>query len=68
MIKLPEPNIKACHCHSTEQLKQYGRDLLEEAAKVAQETVCDTHIPTGIRIYGTRAATAIRALIKEIPE
>ena len=66
MIKLPEPNIRACHCHSTDQLKQAVRDAYEEAAKVAQATVCDTHIPTGINIYGTRAAKAIRALIKEI--
>lgn len=38
MPKLPEPNIKACHCHSTEQLKQYGRDLLEDAAQIAWKT------------------------------
>jgi hypothetical protein len=37
----------------------------EECAKVAQETVCDQHIPTGIKIYGTRAAKAIRARGKE---
>jgi hypothetical protein len=30
-------------------------------AKVAQETVCDTHLPTGVKIYGYRAAVAIRA-------
>jgi hypothetical protein len=33
----------------------------EACAKVAQETICDTHIPTGVNIYGTRAAKAIRA-------
>lgn len=33
----------------------------EECAKLAQETVCDTHIPTGIHIYGTKVAKAIRA-------
>jgi len=39
-----------------------GKVLEREAcAKVAQETICDTHIPTGINIYGTRAAKAIRA-------
>ena len=48
------------------QLKQAVRDVLEQAAKVAQETVCDTHTPTGINVYGTRAAKAIRALIEEI--
>ena len=33
----------------------------EACAKLAQETICDTHIPTGITIYGTRVAKAIRA-------
>jgi hypothetical protein len=33
----------------------------EACAKVAEQTVCDTHIPTGVRIYGSRAAAAIRA-------
>ena len=30
-------------------------------AEIAASTVCDEHIPTGIKIYGTRAARAIRA-------
>jgi hypothetical protein len=33
----------------------------EACAKLAESTVCDTHLPTGVRIYGTRAAAAIRA-------
>ena len=33
----------------------------EECAQVAAATVCDTHLPTGFRIYGTRAADNIRA-------
>ena len=33
----------------------------EACAKLAETTVCDTHLPTGVRIYGTRAAAAIRA-------
>ena len=33
----------------------------EACAALAQATVCDTHIPTGVKIYGTRAAAAIRA-------
>jgi hypothetical protein len=33
----------------------------EACAKLAQSTVCDTHIPTGVKIYGTAAAKAIRA-------
>jgi len=35
---------------------------LEKAAKVAETTICDTHIPTGVDIYGSRAAKNIRAL------
>ena len=39
-----------------------GRKLEREACAVlAEKTICDTHIPTGINIYGTRAAKAIRA-------
>lgn len=33
----------------------------EACAKLAESTICDTHLPTGVRIYGTRAAAAIRA-------
>lgn len=33
----------------------------EACAEVAEQTVCDTHLPTGVKIYGTRAAKAIRA-------
>jgi hypothetical protein len=36
-------------------------DEREACAVLAQQTICDTHIPTGINIYGTRAAKAIRA-------
>ncbi len=32
----------------------------EACAKLAEETVCDTHLPTGYKIYGTRVAKAIR--------
>jgi hypothetical protein len=48
-----------------EQMLQFRRDALEEAAKVAQTTICDTHTPTGVKIYGQRAGKAIRALLKE---
>ena len=41
---------------------------LEEAAKLATATVCDTHLPTGVKIYGTRAGAAIRALKGKINE
>lgn len=33
----------------------------EACAEIAASTVCDEHLPTGIKIYGTRAAKAIRA-------
>ena len=33
----------------------------EACAKLAASTICDTHIPTGVKIYGTVAAKAIRA-------
>ena len=33
----------------------------EACAVLAEKTICDTHIPTGINIYGTRAAKSIRA-------
>ena len=32
----------------------------EACAEIAASTVCDEHLPTGIKIYGTRAAKAIR--------
>lgn len=32
----------------------------DACAQVAAQTVCDTHIPTGVKIYGSRAAKAIR--------
>ncbi len=33
----------------------------KECAALAEKTICDKHIPTGVSIYGTRAAKAIRA-------
>ena len=33
----------------------------EACAQLAAQTACDLHVPTGIKIYGTRAAKAIRA-------
>lgn len=33
----------------------------EACAALAEQTVCDTHLPTGVKIYGTRAAKVIRA-------
>lgn len=45
----------ACAAHAREM-------ALSEAAMVAAATVCDTHIPTGVKIYGSRAGKAIEAL------
>ena len=33
----------------------------EACALLAKKTVCDTHIPTGVKIYGTAVSKAIRA-------
>lgn len=33
----------------------------ESCALLAEQTICDTHLPTGINIYGSRVAAAIRA-------
>jgi hypothetical protein len=33
----------------------------EACANLAEETVCDTHLPTGVKIYGWRVSKAIRA-------
>ena len=36
-------------------------DEREACAKLAETTVCDVHLPTGTKIYGSRVAAAIRA-------
>jgi hypothetical protein len=46
--------------YATERAAEWA---LNRAATIAAQTVCDTHTPTGVKIYGTRAAKAIRALI-----
>jgi hypothetical protein len=45
----------------TAQYKQLILAEREACAKLAATTVCDIHIPTGVKIYGTAAAKAIRA-------
>jgi len=42
-------------------VREAERREREACAKIAESTVCDTHLPTGVRIYGTQAAVAIRA-------
>jgi hypothetical protein len=44
----------------TAQYKQLILAEREACAKLAAITVCDIHIPTGVKIYGTVAAAAIR--------
>ena len=44
-----------------EALETARADEREECAKLAETTVCDVHLPTGTKIYGSRVATAIRA-------
>lgn len=44
-----------------ERIEKAVLDEREACAMLAQKTVCDTHIPTGVKIYGTAAAKAIRA-------
>jgi hypothetical protein len=58
-----DSDINAVAFHALcDNLKQLGAaDEREACAVLAQQTICDTHIPTGINIYGTRAAKAIRA-------
>lgn len=38
---------------------QVAKEVRAWCAGTARETVCDTHIPTGIKIYGTVAAKRI---------
>ena len=40
----------------------------EACAQLAAQTVCDMHIPTGVKIYGARAAKAIRARGTDAPQ
>lgn len=49
----------------TEELERFAALISaaerEACAQVAESTVCDTHLPTGVQIYGGRVAKAIRA-------
>ena len=48
----------------SEQLSDLVRrtkyEAMLEAARIADRTVCDTHLPTGIKIYGGRSGEEIR--------
>ena len=71
-LPLPDLNNGTGWERTDAQVIDYGKACylaaLEEAAKVATATVCDTHLPTGVKIYGTRAGAAIRALKGKINE
>ena len=59
--------IKELRAALTEaQLKQYGRDVLEEAAKICDAEVQDIHSSDESRNTAEHFASSIRALIKEI--
>ncbi len=45
----------------TERLEAEVLMEREACAEVAETTVCDTHLPTGVQIYSSKAAAAIRA-------
>jgi len=50
---------------TTEEIERFAALVAarerEACAKLAEETVCDTHLPTGVKIYGWRVSKAIRA-------
>ena len=48
------------HLGEDEKLEWAMKLEREECAKLAATTVCDIHLPTGTKIYGSRVATAIR--------
>lgn len=48
--------------HDDTALKERLAKERERCALVADVTVCDTHLPTGVRVFGSRAADAIRNL------
>ena len=60
-----EPGVRCAYEDWDEELERFA-DLVaaaerEACAKLAETTVCDTHLPTGVQIYGSKAAAAIRA-------
>ena len=58
---LPETTNEGVFIVNTDDLGRMLAAEREACAIVAASTVCDEHIPTGIKIYGTCAAKAIRA-------
>lgn len=58
---LPETTNEGVFIVNTDDLGRMLAAEREACAEIAASTVCDEHLPTGIKIYGTRAAKAIRA-------
>ena len=58
---LPETTNEGVFIVNTDDLGRMLAAEREVCAEIAASTVCDEHLPTGIKIYGTRAAKAIRA-------
>jgi hypothetical protein len=62
LLRIGSPRIQV---YTADQMREYAdlvrADEREACAALAEQTVCDTHLPTGLKIYGTRAAKAIRA-------
>ena len=58
LIETNELNLHGDIEHFAALVAEHER---EECAKIAAKTVCDVHLPTGTKIYGSRVATTIRA-------
>jgi hypothetical protein len=62
---LGKETVSTCGSQRIEKIERLieliRADEREACAHLAQMTVCDVHIPTGTKIYGTAAAKAIRA-------
>jgi len=56
-----EQRIKGLMSDMSCQVSDRVKAEREACAALAEQTVCDTHLPTGVKIYGTRAAKVIRA-------
>ena len=65
MVGLDRGTICRVESIGDEEIKRFATIVAaaerEACAQLAAQTVCDTHLPTGIKIYGTAVAKAIRA-------
>ena len=56
------------HTFTSEELESLKHSIRQEAllfaAEIAADTICDVHLPTGVRIYGTKAGKSIRNFAK----